>query len=291
MSCLQSRSFPPHLIKHPLFFVLFAILTLSGIEQAAIRMSFQAEAEGRLGDAAHAVNGDLQPLIARHPIVRYRAGKVLLQQKSWAGAMLAFHEACNGDPEQPGLFSHAAFTLRMLGDVTAAHRALRAARALDANDQWLAPQLLQLQRHSLVSLLPVERRLISRRAAKSNPHISDVALVTAANSLYFGCVANLVGSVQLHAPEIKIVLYDIGLNAMERDSASTWAGVTVQQLDWRSYGAHVTDVRIKAWKPFAIAHALSLFPSIIYQDAGQELRQGLQQVQSVLQVMPRGDSC
>ena len=90
--------------------------------------SFKAEAEGRLGDALRAVDSDVQPLVARHPILRYRSGKVRMQQKSWAMAMEALHEACQGDPEQPGLFSHAAFALRMLGDVSASRRALRAAR-------------------------------------------------------------------------------------------------------------------------------------------------------------------
>lgn len=248
--------------------------------EAAIRESFKAEAEGRIGDALRAVSGDSIPSqIAWHPIMQYRAGKVLLQQRSWARAMEAFHAACRGDPEQPGLFSHAGFALRMLGDVAAARRALRAARALDANDQWLGPQLLQLHRN--LSLQRHERRAISRRAGGGEVS-GDIAIVTAANSIYFGCVANFIGSAQRHAPGMPIVLYDVGLNDMERESANTWAGVTVQQMNWSSYGDHVTDVRIKAWKPFAIAHALSLFPSIIYQDAGQELRQGLDRVTALL---------
>lgn len=134
------------------------------VVEAAVRESFKAEAEGRLGDALHAVQSDLKPLVARHPILRYRAGKVLMQQKMWAAAMVALHEACQGDPEQPGLFSHLAFALRMLGDVSAARRALRAARSLDALDQWLAPQLLQLHLKNSMALMPQERRSISRRA-------------------------------------------------------------------------------------------------------------------------------
>lgn len=96
--------------------------------QTAIRESFKAEAEGRLDDALRAVEGDVPPRITRHPIVRYRAGKVLMQKRSWAAAIEAFHVACQGDPQQPGLFSHVAFALRMLGDTAAARRALRAAR-------------------------------------------------------------------------------------------------------------------------------------------------------------------
>jgi hypothetical protein len=253
--------------------------------EGAIRASFKAEAEGRLGDALRAVDdgAEVPPRIAQHPIMRYRAGKVLMQQRLWAAALAAFCAACQGDPEQPGLFSHAAFALRMLGETAAARRALRAARALDGQDQWLAPQLIHLQRHSGISLLPPERRAVERRApGGEDVRRGDLAIVTAANSIYFGCVANFVGSAQRHAPDVPILLYDIGLNDMERDSARTWAGVTVKQLDWSSYGAHVTDVRIKAWKPFAIQHALTLFPAIVYQDAGQEIRHRIDGVTALL---------
>ena len=238
------------------------------------------------GDSLHAVESGVPKHLARHPIVCYRAGKVLLQQRAWAPALAKLHAAAQGDPEQPGLFSHAAFVLRMLGQNSAARRALRAARALDQRDQWVAPQLLQLHRNAGVSLVPPERGAIQRRSAPSAPTLpiveAEVALVTAANSLYFGCVANLVGSVHRHAAGLPIVLYDLGLNEMERDSASAWAGVSVQRLDWAGFGPHVTDIRIKAWKPFAIAHALSLFPKIIYQDAGQELRQGMHVIHALL---------
>ncbi len=70
--------------------------------QAAIRKSFKAEAEGRLEDALRAVDSDLAPAVAHHPIVRYRAGKVFMQRRSWAEAVAALHAACHGDPEQPG---------------------------------------------------------------------------------------------------------------------------------------------------------------------------------------------
>ena len=255
---------------------------LMGQVEASIRQSFKFEAEGRLDDALRAVDSDLPPSLARHPIVRYRAGKVLLQKRLWAQAMVALLEAGEKDPELSGLFSHVTFALRMLGDAASAQRALRAARALDPHDQWLAPQLVQMHRSNSIALSAPEERLLARRTARALAHAGEVTIVTAANSLYFGCVANLVGSVHQHAPGVPIVLYDIGLNDMERDSASTWSGVTVEQLDWASYGMHVTDVRIKAWKPFAIAHALPRYGTIIYQDAGQELRQGLSAVSALL---------
>jgi len=96
--------------------------------QSAVRESFKAEAEGRLSDSLRAVKGDLAVHLSRHPIVRYRCGKVLLKQRKWGEAAVALSEAALGDPQQPGLFSHFAFVLRMLGDATGARRALRAAR-------------------------------------------------------------------------------------------------------------------------------------------------------------------
>ena len=83
-----------------------------GCSQAAIRKSFKAEAEGRLEDALRAVDSDLPLAVARHPIVRYRAGKVFMQRRSWAEAVAALHAACEGDPRQPGAQARPACSMR-----------------------------------------------------------------------------------------------------------------------------------------------------------------------------------
>lgn len=41
-------------------------------------------------------------------------------------------------------------------------------------------------------------------------------LVSSANSLYFGCLVNHIGSAQLREPGLRIVIYDMGFDELER---------------------------------------------------------------------------
>jgi len=178
--------------------------------EAAIRESFRAEAEGRLGDALAFVAR------AGHPILQYREGKVLMRLERWGEAVETLLRSCSRDPEQAGLLSHTAFALRKTGRVAEARRALAAAARLDPHDIWV----------------PAQRRALAGRPAPAPApapvpaaRADGLALVTASNSLYFGCAANLVGSAQAHAPGAPVLLFDLGLSAMEREAAAAWRDV------------------------------------------------------------------
>mmetsp|Transcript_18532 Transcript_18532/g.42263 ORF Transcript_18532/g.42263 Transcript_18532/m.42263 type:complete len:262 (-) Transcript_18532:87-872(-) len=103
--------------------------------------------------------------------------------------------------------------------------------------------------------------------------MAEVAIVSAANSLYFGCVSNLVGSLHRHHPRVKILLYDLGLNDMERENSLAWKNVELKSLQWDALGVHVQNKRWKAWKPFVLSAALNQVENIIFQDAGQVIQQ------------------
>eukprot|EP00960_Hanusia_phi_P071587 767584-Hanusia_phi.AAC.2 len=115
--------------------------------------------------------------------------------------------------------------------------------------------------------------------------MAEVAIVSAANSLYFGCVSNLVGSLHRHHPRVKvkckpgklveavtscqILLYDLGLNDMERENSLAWKNVELKSLQWDALGVHVQNKRWKAWKPFVLSAALNQ----VENDAGQVIQQ------------------
>ena len=152
----------------------------------------------------------------------------------------------------PGLLSHAAYVCLSLNDSTNARRAMRAASALDPHDLWIGSLFLILSQHPLASpLRPRELATINKRYQSSFTQFvtDDVVIVTAANSLYFGCVGNMIGSVQRVEPNIPILLYDIGLTDMERAVASSWRGVTLRRINFSLLPPHVANIRNKAWKP------------------------------------------
>jgi hypothetical protein len=233
-----------------------------------IRISFQEEAEGRLDAALRALNLE-NTTLAFHPIIMYRKGKLMMREGTWNEALSSLTHAATHDPEMPGLFSHAAFVCLSLNDSTNARRAMRAASALDPHDLWIGPLFLLLSYQTLAfPLKPVELAAINKRYQSNfTPSVAeDVVIVTAANSLYFGCVGNMIGSVQRVEPNLPILLYDIGLTDMERAVASSWRGVTLHRFDLSLLPPHVANIRNKAWKPLVrrerAAYNHSLLPSL-----------------------------
>mmetsp|Transcript_17686 Transcript_17686/g.58214 ORF Transcript_17686/g.58214 Transcript_17686/m.58214 type:complete len:434 (-) Transcript_17686:263-1564(-) len=251
--------------------------------ESVIRRSFQAEAEGRLQEALSVLQA---PLFSGHPATEYRRGKVLLQLKRWNEALRAFKLACLVDHSLPGIFSHIAYVMRKVGSIDLAHRSLKAAMRMDRKDLWIAPQLLGLIEHGVV-LNEAERSLLKGRTLPNrsidNLASEKVAIVTAANSLYFGCVSNFVGSVHRHHPRVKIFLYDLGLNDMERENSFAWKNVELMGLQWDKLGAHVQNKRWKAWKPFVLSDALQRVENVIFQDAGQVVQQPIDLAWSLIQ--------
>jgi tetratricopeptide (TPR) repeat protein len=215
-----------------------------------VRVSFQAEAEGRFDDALLSLERH-NTTISSHPIILYRKAKLLMRRGSLENSLTQFAAAAVQDPQMPGLFSHAAFVMIRLNDTTSARRLLRAAHAMDPHDLWIGPLMILISRMELKD--PLKRTelapVFKRSRPKSSSQDPNTVIVTAANSLYFGCAGNMIGSAQRTAPSIPIVLYDIGLTDMERAVAATWQGVTLRRLDFAALPPHVSNIRNKAWKP------------------------------------------
>lgn len=112
----------------------------------------------------------------------------------------------------------------------------------------------------------------------------EVVLVTAASHHFFEALQNLVGSVHFWEEDMRVVVYDLGLTPTERATVRSWARVGLRTLDRSKYPAHVFDEPyIYAWKLAVIADALERHTKVLYQDAGQELRQPLWSVKELME--------
>ena len=54
-----------------------------------------------------------------------------------------------------------------------------------------------------------------------------MVIVTAANDLYFQGLVNLVGSIHYWAPECEILVYDLGLNDLNKQEVTNWTNTVV----------------------------------------------------------------
>lgn len=100
--------------------------------------------------------------------------------------------------------------------------------ALGAVDAWLAthPASTDAAATEFASgdaLRPAPRVATSDRSASSSysseeqeETAEEIVIVTASSASFFDRLQNLVGSVHVHEPRARIVIYDLGLNAAQR---------------------------------------------------------------------------
>lgn len=113
-------------------------------------------------------------------------------------------------------------------------------------------------------------------------------VVTACDEGYFESAENLVASIQVYEPDMEIFVYDLGLTADQRDTISSWAGVSLISIDWTQFPSHVVQRKIYAWKSAVIKDAVERVGSVVWIDAGIELRWDLAQISADFEVGESG---
>ena len=99
--------------------------------------------------------------------------------------------------------------------------------------------------------------------------------MTGANSLYFGSLINLLGSVFLRFPDIDAILvYDLGMSLLERTILRGIKKVVLKQVP--EFCPHYLEIQHFAWKTAAICDALSYGNSVLWLDAGVEVQSSLE---------------
>jgi len=111
-----------------------------------------------------------------------------------------------------------------------------------------------------------------------------MVILTGANSLYFLGLANLVGSIHFWAPDHDVIVYDLGLTKPFAAEVRRWRKTTlVSDFAPEHAPAHWRTPRLYAWKPLAIHHALLRHPSVLWIDAGSDLRAPVAEIQAYLE--------
>ena len=254
---------------------------------ALIRESFKAEAEGRLHDALN-----IATKLPQDAFAVYRQGKLLFKMDQLGEALKAFNAVVSAEPMMHIAAAYKAFVHYRLGQFKAC--SVAAAQALNSSitDNRAAVALrlcIQSKRsgqgkyrrllalHELASSDQHARGGRDPRTGRnhsqpvgdaSRPHARTsrgLALVSSANSLYFDCLSNLVGSAQLREPAMRVVVYDLGLDGLERAVAAAWRGAEVVPFPFARHPPHVRNLRNYAWKPLVYEHALERLDLFLYQ--------------------------
>lgn len=110
------------------------------------------------------------------------------------------------------------------------------------------------------------------------PSNSTFVIATAASSGYIDNVLNLIGSIHFYEPNLKIMVYDIGLTLSQSEKLICLKNVVLvpfsSVLDDRPQ-KFSRELFSYSWKPFVISHAFAVTSSFLFIDAGTEIWQSL----------------
>jgi tetratricopeptide (TPR) repeat protein len=250
-----------------------------------IRESFRAEAEGRLQDAL-----SIAAKLPQDSFAVFRQGKLLFKMGQLGQALGAFNAVVSAEPVLPIAVVYKAYVHYRLGELKSCSIAAAQALNITLTDNRAATVLRlcsESKRNSkhqrLLALHDLASREVHARGGydlKTGRNHSQplgntsrayarssrgLVLVSSANSLYFDCLSNLVGSVQLREPAMRIAIYDLGLDDLERAVAAAWRNAEVTPFPFDRHPPHVRNLRNYAWKPLVYEHALARFDMLLYQ--------------------------
>ncbi len=120
-----------------------------------------------------------------------------------------------------------------------------------------------------------------------------MVIATGADSKYFRGLMNFVGSVHYWMPGTKVAVFNLGLETKELDAVSAWRGC---ELRWAGNGPpvnllvggkwkycpHVRELKKYAWKPAALVEAVDAYGTVLWLDAGSDLRGSIDMVAEIL---------
>ena len=102
-------------------------------------------------------------------------------------------------------------------------------------------------------------------------------IATGANSLYYGSLINLLGSIFRRFPDIDAILvYDLGMSLIERTILRGIKKVVLKQVP--EFCPHYLEIEHFAWKTAAICDALSIGNAVLWLDAGVEIQSSLEDI-------------
>jgi hypothetical protein len=121
-----------------------------------------------------------------------------------------------------------------------------------------------------------------RPSTRANLRSSEYIVVTATSANHFKPLLFFITQFRLFEPNIRLVVYDLGLNACQRNLLSESEDVDeFRTFDYSKYPAHF-DLNVAigeyAWKPAIINEVLQDFPTVLWLDSGDYLQSKLDPV-------------
>ena len=101
---------------------------------------------------------------------------------------------------------------------------------------------------------------------------NDLYIITYANKVFFNRLKNFVGSVHYWEPELRIIVYDLGMCKSQIEDIKRWKNTQVFHFNFSLYPPHVKSLYKYAWKLIILNETFHKYENIFLEDSGQEFR-------------------
>ena len=99
-----------------------------------------------------------------------------------------------------------------------------------------------------------------------------LVVMTGISSNHFEESRDMIASVQKFLPNTKLIVYDLGLNDVERKNVSTYCNIELRTFHFELYPPHVKELFKYAWKPIIYRDVAEEYEVILYMDSSIRLK-------------------
>ena len=107
--------------------------------------------------------------------------------------------------------------------------------------------------------------------------LNRLVIATGFSSNHYNQALNMIASVQAVMPEVKLIVYDLGMTSQQRETVLRMCGVELRTFDFTKYPQHVRDLFKYAWKPIIANELVRDYEVVMWGDASVRLLKPLQE--------------
>ena len=107
--------------------------------------------------------------------------------------------------------------------------------------------------------------------------LNRLVIATGFSSNHYNQSLNMIASVQTMMPEVKLIVYDLGMTSHQRATVLRMCGVELRTFDFTKYPQHVRDLFKFAWKPIIAYELVKDYEVVMWGDASVRLLKPLQE--------------
>ena len=107
--------------------------------------------------------------------------------------------------------------------------------------------------------------------------LNRLVIATGFSSNHYDEALNMIASVQKMMPEVKLIVYDLGMTSQQRATVLQMCGVELRTFNFTKYPQHVRDLFKYAWKPIIANELVKDYEVVMWGDASVRLLKPLQE--------------